>query len=47
LAVGGSDLSVIQVHDITGASPTYVEELVERLNIQINTMLYELGRIPR
>ena len=32
---------------ITGASPAYVEELVERLNIHINNLLYELGRIPR
>ena len=47
LSVGGAGLSVIQVYDITGASPAYVEALVERLNIHINNMLYELGRIPR
>lgn len=35
------------VHDITGASPAYVEALVEELNIRINEMLYNLGRIPR
>ena len=34
-------------HNITGASPAYVEALVERLNIHINNLLYELGRIPR
>lgn len=33
--------------DITGASPAYVEALVEELNIHINEMLYNLGRIPR
>lgn len=33
--------------NITGASPAYVEALVERLNIHINNLLYELGRIPR
>lgn len=32
--------------NITGASPVYVEGMVERLNIQINTLLYELGRVP-
>ena len=31
--------------NITGASPAYVEELVEELNITANTMLYNLGRI--
>lgn len=34
-------------HNITGASPAYVEALVEELNIRINEMLYNLGRIPR
>lgn len=33
--------------NITGASPAYVEALVERLNIHINNLLYELRRIPR
>lgn len=33
--------------DITGASPAYVEALVEELNISANEMLYNLGRIPR
>ena len=33
--------------DITGASPAYVEAMIERLNIHINNLLYELGRIPR
>lgn len=33
--------------DITGASPAYVEELIEELNIRANEMLYNLGRIPR
>lgn len=37
--------SVAQAHDITGASPAYVEALVEELNISANTMLYNLGRI--
>lgn len=32
---------------ITGASPAYVEALVEELNITANAMLYNLGRIPR
>lgn len=31
--------------NITGASPAYVEALVEELNISANTMLYNLGRI--
>lgn len=35
------------IHNITGASPVYVEALVEELNIHINEMLYNLGRIPR
>lgn len=34
-------------HNITGASPAYVEALVEELNIHINEMLYNLGRIAR
>lgn len=34
-------------HNITGASPAYVEALVEELNIRINEMLYNLGRISR
>jgi len=33
--------------DITGASPAYVAGLVERLNIHVNNLLYELGRIPQ
>lgn len=33
-------------YNITGASPVYVEALIERLNININNLLYELGRIP-
>lgn len=33
--------------DITGASPAYVEAVVEELNIRINEMLYNLGRIAR
>ncbi len=33
--------------NITGASPAYVEAMVEELNIRINEMLYNLGRIPR
>lgn len=37
--------NVVQAHDITGASPAYVEALVEELNISANTMLYNLGRI--
>ena len=35
------DLSV----DITGASPAYVEAVVEEINIRINEILYNLGRI--
>lgn len=31
--------------NITGASPAYVEALVEELNITANAMLYNLGRI--
>ncbi|MCY1430526.1 hypothetical protein D9M71_464760 [compost metagenome] len=34
-------------YNITGASPAYVETLIESLNININNLLYELGRIPR
>ena len=37
--------SIVQAHDITGASPAYVEALIEELNISANTMLYNLGRI--
>ena len=33
--------------NITGASPAYVEAVVEELNIRINEMLYNLGRIAR
>lgn len=33
--------------NITGASPAYVEALVEELNIRANEMLYNLGRISR
>lgn len=39
--------SVVYIQNIDGASPAYVEELVERLNIHINNLLYELRRIPR
>lgn len=39
--------SHILAANITGASPVYVEGLIERLNININTLLYELRRIPR
>ena len=31
--------------NITGASPAYVEALVEELNITANAMLYNLGRV--
>lgn len=31
--------------NITGASPAYVEALVEELNICANAMLYNLGRV--
>lgn len=31
--------------DITGASPVYVEAVVEEMNIRMNEMLYNLGRI--
>lgn len=31
--------------DITGASPAYVEAVVEELNIRVNDMMYNLGRI--
>lgn len=31
--------------DITGASPAYVEAVVEELNIRVNEMIYNLKRI--
>jgi len=31
--------------NITGASPAYVEAVVEELNIRVNDMMYNLGRI--
>ena len=31
--------------EITGASPAYVEAVVEEMNIRINEMLYNLWRI--
>lgn len=33
--------------EVTGASPAYLEEVVEELNIHINEAVYNLGRILR
>ena len=33
--------------EVTGASPAYLEEVVEELNIYINEAVYNLGRILR
>ena len=35
------------VERVGGASPVYIEAVVEELNIRINEMLYNLGRIAR
>lgn len=32
---------------VLGASPAYLESMIEELNIEINAMLYALERIPQ
>lgn len=32
---------------VLGASPAYLESMIEELNIETNAMLYALERIPR
>lgn len=40
-------ITIVCSRSIRGASPAYLESMIERLNIHVNNLLYELGRIPR
>lgn len=39
--------TIVCSRSVLGASPAYLESMIEELNIEINAMLYALERIPR
>lgn len=40
-------ITIVCSQYVRGASPAYLEDMIEELNIEINAMLYALERIPR